>query len=217
MRKINFSQSPFSSNNAVKRSVQALAMSAFLMLPAFALASNSHDGHSKSKEKEVVVPADKVLEPATRYSGATAIDLSNGIPFNNGTYGLPNAAYEEISKSLTAVGISEKPYVYERRDGFLSAYADRLAFFETALVNWSHKSEYTKPEAVDYGKEATGVITPRLEKAKQAYATANHASESNWADAQNEARHALVDLQAAYYGLHRNPAHAGQKMPAGNG
>ena len=145
------------------------------------------------------------LQPSAHYSGSSPIDLKNGLFFNNGTFGLPNEDYETWSKSLEAVGISERNYPYDQRQRFIDAYSDRVTFFRVAIENLGQTtSEY--PDALIYAKEATTTITPKFDKLKDMLSQLKSASGSNWEAVQGEARRALADAQTTYYGLHHNPA-----------
>ncbi len=146
------------------------------------------------------------LQPATRYSGSSPIDMKNGLFFDNGTFGLPNEDYETWSKSLEAVGISERSYPYDQRQRFIDAFADRVTFFQAALEHWGQTSSETLPEAAAYAKEASATITPKCDKLKDVLAQIRGASSSNWDAAQGDARRALADAQSTYYGIHHNPA-----------
>ena len=145
------------------------------------------------------------LQPSAHYSGASPIDLKNGLFFNNGTFGLPNEDYETWSKSLEAVGISERNYPYDQRQRFIAAYSDRVTFFRVALENLGQTtSEY--PDALIYAKEATATVTPKFDKLKDMLSQLQGASASNWERVQGDARRALADAQTTYYGMHHNPA-----------
>jgi len=149
----------------------------------------------------------KPLKPASRYSGSTPIDLSHGLLMSNGTYGEPNPDYVSWSTSPTiAVNISEKTYPYSEKASFCRHLTERLAFFEAAIQNWNQVSPITKPEAVEYAKNAVQTITPKLETALASLKSAKSAGQADWNQAQAGARRSLLALQATYYQLHRNPA-----------
>ena len=183
---------------SVSKSLLLTATAAALTFVIPALAHNGPHGGG-------VDTNGNALQPATRYSGASPIDMKNGLFFDNGTFGLPNEDYETWSKSLEAVGISERSYSYDQRQRFIDAYADRVTFFRSALENWSQTtSEF--PDAMAYAKEATAAITPKYDKLKEVLSQIQGANSSTWESAQGDARRALADAQSTYYGMHHNPA-----------
>lgn len=182
----------------MKTSIASVSFAALLTvaLSSAAFASEGAPAHEQ-----------KPLQPSKRYSGSSPVDLSNGLPFNNGTFGLRNSEYESWAKSKNiAVGVSEKMYPYAEKADFVRNVEERLFFYDQAIRNWNQTSEITKPEAIEYSKAAIQDITPRLDKAKQALKAANGAGSGDWEKAQFEAKRALLDLQGAYYQMHRNPA-----------
>jgi hypothetical protein len=144
------------------------------------------------------------LKPATRYSGRTPIDLTNGMLGNNGTIGLDNPAYEIWSEKTVAVGMSERSYPFSEKARFTENLNERLNFFDQAIWNWSRVSDITKPEVVEYAKAATAKLTPMLETAKKDAGDASASNESTWTANQDRARKSFLDLQAAYYAEHKN-------------
>jgi hypothetical protein len=158
-----------------------------------------------ANEEEYKAPITKKLGPAKKYNGATPTDLSNGLIFNNGTYGLPNDEYESWSSEKTvAAGMSSKAYPYAAKLRFVTNLEERLTFFDAAIWNWSRSSADTKPEAIEYAKASTETISPKLEKARKALTAAKGANPSDWANVETEARQSFLDLQSTYYSLHRN-------------
>lgn len=145
------------------------------------------------------------LGPATRYSGSTPIDLSHGLPFNNGTYGERNTEYEEWAKApIAAPAMSEKPYPYLSKKDFINAINENIRFFEAAIFNWEQTSETTLQEAKDYSKEALTTLQPAVEKLKDATKIASSAGSSDWSQAESQARQALLETRGVYQGLHKN-------------
>lgn len=157
-----------------------------------------------SEEGPPAVP-EKPMHPATRYSGASPIDLTHGLPFNNGTFGLPNKEYESWAQGpYLAVGVSAKTYPYVAKNEFVNGMKDRLAFFSAAIYNWQQKSDITKPEAVEYAKNAIATIEPKLDAARDALSKAEGAGSGDWDRAQDDARKAMASLLGTYYQLHHN-------------
>lgn len=162
-------------------------------------------GASSSFAIERDPPADnKVLKPATRYSGSTPIDLSNGLLFNNGTYGAPNPDYEAWSKAATVVaGLSERPYSYSQKTQFVTIMQEQLIWGQSAIRNWeSTTNEF--PDAVAYSKAAIEKIKPELDKLKTASDKASSAGDGAWTQAESEARRALIDFRITYMQMHKN-------------
>lgn len=172
-----------------------------------AMASDDHhDHHETENSHNIPFNESQPLKPASRYSGSTPIDLSHGLLMNNGTYGEPNPNYVSWSTSPTiAVNISEKTYPYSEQADFCRNLTERLAFFEAAIWNWNQVSPATKPEAIEYAKNAVQVVTPKLDTALASLKKAKGAGQANWNQTQADARRSFLDLQATYYQLHRNP------------
>jgi hypothetical protein len=161
--------------------------------------TEADSGHGPKIEKPV-------LKPATRYSGNSPIDLTNGMTFNNGTFGLPNEAYEEWAKSnLVVPGLSEKTYPFTQKADFIRGMEESVQFIEAAIENWKQTSADTKPEAVEYSKKAVETLTPLLEKTREAIVTAKKIGKGDWEKAQSSARQTLIDARVAYWQLHKNP------------
>jgi hypothetical protein len=156
-----------------------------------------------STERE---PEDRppVLQPATKYSGNTPIELKNGLLFNNGTYGKPNPDYEAWAKSAMIVaGISERPYTYAQKKGFITTLNENVIWGESSIRNWkATTSEF--PDALAYSKAAVEKMQPELDKFKSAVDKASGAGESDWANTESGARRALIDFRIAYMQLHKN-------------
>ena len=145
-----------------------------------------------------------VLQPATRYNGGTPVDLSNGLPFNNGTQGAPNAEYEAWAKWATVVaGLSERPYSYAQKAQFVSALQDQVIWGESAIRNWKATTNEF-PDALAYSKAAVEKMQPELDKLKSAVSKANGAGDSAWTNAESEARKALIEFRVTYMQMHKN-------------
>ena len=184
-------------------SLITLSLSLVVSAPLFA-----HEDHKEESGKghhfEPKSEAPK-LAPAERFAGPTAIDLKNGFGFNNGTYGVDNPEITKYATGSTwAVSLSELGYPYENKDRFIATLDERLVFFEQALWNWARVSDATKPEVKEYAAKATTDITPRLERARSAWSKAKSAGRADWDKASDEAKHAFLDVQSFYYGLHKN-------------
>ncbi len=150
-------------------------------------------------------PADnKVLQPATKYSGSTPIDLSHGLLFNNGTYGMPNADYEAWAKAATiVVGLSERPYSYSQKPQFVSVLKEQVIWGESAVRNWEATTNQF-PDALAYSKVAVEKMKPELDKLKSASDKASSAGDGGWTQAESEARRALIDFRITYMQMHKN-------------
>jgi hypothetical protein len=145
-----------------------------------------------------------VLQPATRYSGGTPIDLSNGLLFNNGTQGAPNTDYEAWAKTQTVVaGLSERPYAFSQKAQFVSVLQEQLIWGESAVRNWEATTNEF-PDALAYSKAAVEKMKPELDKLKSASDRASGANEGGWQSAESEARHALIEFRVSYMQMHKN-------------
>lgn len=145
------------------------------------------------------------LSPSQRYSGSVPIDMTHGVWFNNGTFGLPNAEFEEWAKApVVALGMSALTYPYQDKNSFVRAMRENINFIEAAISNWSTSANETKPEAIDYSKNAMEKLKPLLESARETMKEANRAGESSWEDAQANARKAILTLRGTYTELHKN-------------
>lgn len=144
------------------------------------------------------------LEPATRYSGSSPIDLKHGLPGGNGTYGLRDTNYEEWAKQNKIVpGVNDSPYAYTQKESLLQNLAEQVMWGETAIANWKNSSS-NKPEVSAYAKQAAETMSPLLEKLKDATKTASGAGAKDWSSAEQGARKALSDFRSGYRGLHHN-------------
>ncbi len=194
-------------------STVAVGVLVFITL-AFSVVASASGGQTKGHGKDEGAghhfePTNEIpkLDPAERFSGATAIDLKNGMGFNNGTYGKPNPEVQKFASSPTwAVSLSELGYPFENKDRMVTTLDERLAFFEQALWNWARVSDITKPEVKEYAAKATADLAPRLERARSAWSKAKSAGRADWERASDEAKHAFLDVQSFYYSLHRNVA-----------
>jgi hypothetical protein len=145
-----------------------------------------------------------VLQPATQYSGNTPIDLSNGILFNNGTFGRENPEYEAWAKSeMIVAGLSERPYSYAQKPGFITTMKDNIVWGESAIRNWKATTNEF-PDALAYAKAAVEKMQPELDKFKAAVDKASGANQGSWASAEADARRALIDFRLAYTQMHKN-------------
>lgn len=142
------------------------------------------------------------LAPAKRYSGNTPIDMTHGGLGNNGTYGAVDANFEARAKAeLTAAGLEASPYPYERKADFVKAMAERLRFFDEALVNLKDRSATTKPEAIQYSDQALQQLQNLLTQTRDAWNKAKSAGAADWSSAQDSARTAFVALYGTYRSL----------------
>lgn len=183
----------------LQNSISVLALVAAIAVPAF--------GESEGKgPREPHLPKSTAaqLGPSERYSGWTPVDMKNGLLFNNGTYGLPNADYEQFATEWTMPGMSAKAYTFQQKDTFVDALEERIIFFDAAVFNWKNLSEQTKPEARDYAKKALETIEPLIGQLRDAKSKAASASESKWSDAQADARRVLGQIRTAYMQMHKN-------------
>ncbi len=152
------------------------------------------------------IPEAKKLEPATRYSGHTPIDLTNGIPFNNGSYGRQNAKYEKWSTAPTvAPGVSDLTYPYTERADFIAGCEENAKFVENAIFNWRQPpTANTNPAAKEYRDRAAAAMQPLLDRFMETLRSAKSAGKGEWEKAQSDTRHALAELRANYTNLHKN-------------
>lgn len=143
------------------------------------------------------------LKPATIYSGQSPIDLTNGLLFNNGTFGQPNAEYEAYkSEQHWAVGLINRTYSFAEKSKFAKIVAERIQFHEHAVWNWARVSDRTKPEVIEYAKAVSTEIQPLIDRAKSALKQVESASEKGWLEVQAEAKQAYVALQTFYREKH---------------
>lgn len=147
----------------------------------------------------------KELRPALRFSGSAPIDLQNGIPFNNGTFGLPNPEIEKwASAPMIVPGVADLPYPYHWKKHFIRGLEDNIHFAEVAIQNWKNVTDDTKPEAKEYSEKAIAALEPQLKRLKEATRAAKSASKGDWDKAQADARQALIDMRLTYSSLHHN-------------
>ncbi len=171
----------------------SVAIGAALLLSSTSALAFNAAGLPKEKKK---------LEPATRYSGRTPIDLSNGIAFNNGTYGLPNAAYESWAAAPVIVpGVSEKNYPYAEKEDFIRGLKESSMFVEAAIWNWQQS---TRDSVKEYAKQAEETMKKPLEDFYKAVDAAKGAGQGDWEKEQANARQALINLRGTYSSLHKN-------------
>lgn len=174
------------------------------------LASISPLAHAEESMEDRVINRHKEdvekLEPATRYSGRTPIDLTNGIPFDNGSYGKPNPNYEKWASSprLTP-DVSDLVYPYSDRADFIAGCETSAQFVETAIANWKvPPSSITKPEVIEARTQWISTMQPLLDKFNDTVRTLKSAGKGDWEKAQSDARHALVEMRSTYSSLYKN-------------
>jgi hypothetical protein len=107
---------------------------------------------------------------------------------------------------FSAVGLFAEPYAYADKAHFVEVIEEHLRFFTEAMKNWKADENAPWPELQQHVKDATAQIAPAYEQAEAALKKASSASESDWGQAQSEARRAFSDLQQRYYQLHRPKA-----------
>ncbi|HVK61665.1 MAG TPA: hypothetical protein VM432_08955 [Bdellovibrionales bacterium] len=148
------------------------------------------------------------LSPSAVYSGNSPIDLSHGLLFNNGTFGLPNTSIEEWAKApVLFPNISEKNYAYEVRDErhrLVRSAKFLLEWGKAAIWNYEHVTADSRPEAIEHSKQAIATLEPGLQRLETAFDKLNGAGRSDWASAQEELRRAIVDFRLAYTQMHKN-------------
>lgn len=145
-----------------------------------------------------------VLQPATQYNGNTPIELKNGLLFNNGTYGQPNPDYEAWAKSeMIVAGLSERPYSYAQKPAFIGTMKENIVWGESAIRNWKATTNEF-PDALAYAKAAVEKMQPELDKFRAAVDKASGANQGSWANAEADARRALIDFRVAYTQMHKN-------------
>ena len=175
--------------------IRAITLALTTLISISALASGEH------------VPTEhkRPLGPASRYSGSTPVDLSNGLTGSNGTYGLPNKEYEEWGTSPNIFpGMSQKDYPYSNKGKFMQSLDEQVMWATQAIANYKQTSAETKPEAVEYSKHAIETLTPALEQLKEARSKAKSAGEGEWQTAQADAKKAVINLRSAYTQMHKN-------------
>jgi hypothetical protein len=182
--------------------VRASTVLSFVVLSGLFFSQAAFAQHG---EHEPDFPSLYSKQPAKRYSGSTPIDMGNGLLGNNGTIGQPNMQYEAWAQTPAVVaGLSEAPYDYRQKGEFVRTMKEQILWGETAISNWKSTSKITRPEAVEYSKQAVAKMTPALDKLKSATDRADGAGEKDWANAESEARKALIDFRAAYTQMHHN-------------
>lgn len=145
------------------------------------------------------------LQPALRFSGSAPIDLRNGIPFNNGTFGIPNPEIQKwASAPMIVPGVADMPYPFEWRNHFIRGLEDNIHFAESAIQNWKNVTDETKPEAKEHSEKAIAALEPQLQRLRDATRAAKSASKSDWDKVQADARQALIDMRLTYSSLHHN-------------
>lgn len=171
------------------------------------MAHDDHDGaaHEQGGHHFVPKPKAPLTAPAAHYTGSTPLDRKNGIFFNEGTYGVPNAAHEEWAKGSTwAVGLAERSYDFDQKDRFIQTLDERIHHFEIAVWNYGRVTDISKPEGKAHAEKAAAELNPRIEKARDAWSKAKSAGRGEWENTQTEAKRAFLDLQSFYYGMHKN-------------
>jgi hypothetical protein len=137
------------------------------------------------------------------YSGRTPIDLKNGTFYSQGTYGARNEQYEEWSKHPQLPSLEDESYPFSRKDALLSSLEEQASFGEEAMLNWSRTSNRW-PEVSEYAKNAIDQLRPTLDRFEAAVAKLKSAGASDWPNAEDAARRALVDWRLGYTQLHKN-------------
>lgn len=186
--------------------VSALAclLAVSLGRPSSAHAEEGTVEHSETQKPNYAAP-NPDLKPSTKYSGRTPIDLTNGLLFNNGTYGLPNKNYEKWAETPVVVpGLSELTYPFSEKNDFVSACEESADFVESAIYNWKQSTAITKPEAKEYGEKSAQTMQPLLERLNDAIHSCKSSNKGDWEKAQSDARRALIEMRATYSSLHRN-------------
>lgn len=184
----------------------SILFAATLLTSLNVLAHDEHgdaEGHSAGhfSPKAPTAPT----HPSATYNGNSAIDMKNGLGFNNGTFGNPNTDYEKWGQSSTwAVSLAERPYSYDQKDRFIQTLDERITHYEHAVWNWARVTEITKPEVKEYAEKATADIKPRIERARQMWKAAKSSGKGDWEKSQDDAKRAFLELQSFYSSLHKN-------------
>ncbi|MES2855450.1 MAG: hypothetical protein V4692_06295 [Bdellovibrionota bacterium] len=183
----------------MKRSQLATLLFVFVqVLSGLAFASGGHGPTMHEQE----------LHPSPIYNGNSPIDLSHGLFFNNGTFGLPNAEIEEWAKlPVVFPGISEKGYSYDskaQRESLIREAKFQLDWGHAAIANYESTSADSRPEAIEHSKAAIAKLDPPLERLEAAIGKLKSAGKSDWDGAQAEVRRAIIDLRMAYTQMHKN-------------
>lgn len=156
-------------------------------------------------EHEANYPDMYSKQPATKYEGATPIDMKNGLLMNHGTYGQQNPDYQAWAAAPTVVaGMSEQSYSFRQKGEFVRTLKEQVSWGEAAIGNWKQTSEITRKEAIDYSKKAVETLSPLLENLKKATSKASGANEKEWTSAESDARKSLIDFRTAYTQMHHN-------------
>lgn len=143
--------------------------------------------------------------PSEVYSGGSPIDMTNGGFFNNGTFGQPNPTYEKWGTSPTwAVNLSELAYSYDDKAKFVKTLNERIQHFEHALWNYGQVTAVSTPAGVAHAQNMTTELTPKIDRAREAWSKAKSSGRSDWEATSGEAKKAFLDLQSFSYGLHKN-------------
>ncbi len=195
------------------RLIKEMALLTVIATVTFAVAQPAAMAHDGAHGEEAAnghhfVPKTRKAPttPATRFSGNTPIDESNGIVMNSGTYGLPNKENEAWAESSTwAVSLAERPYSYHQKARFIKTLDERINHYEAAVWNYGRVTDsVSKPEGKAHAEKAVADLNPRIEKARSAWAKAKSSGPNQWESAQNDAKRAFVELQSFNYGMHKN-------------
>lgn len=139
------------------------------------------------------------LKPARTYDGSAPIDLSNGMIGSNGTFGAPNKEYEAKAQAqISAPGVFAAPYPYSAKSAFVKSVAERLRFFEEAVINLEEGGTMVTPETEQFSKTAGPKIRELLERARDLHKSAKGAGEKDWVNAEQAAHTAFVELKTGY-------------------
>lgn len=162
-------------------------MAAFVLLAGVSALASGSSGYSTHGDGH---------HPANRYSGSAPVDLGRGLPFNNGTFGNINPAYEEQANSgYLAPGVRATPYTFQQRGEFVKNLKDLFPIYEDAIQNLKDNKD-SRAEVKSYREQQAADLEKRLEAAKNAVKHAGSANEGEWNSAQEQARQAFADLQS---------------------
>lgn len=175
-----------------------LLISSVVFIASVSLASGGHGPVTHEQE----------LSPSATYNGNTPTDLSHGLLFNNGTFGLANPSIEEWAKiPVVFPGISEKSYEYDskaQRKGLIREANYQVSWGRAAIMNYGAVSADTRPEAVAHAKHAIEVIEAAVNRLEDATDKLEGAGRGDWDTAQADVRRAIVNFRLAYTQMHKN-------------
>lgn len=137
-------------------------------------------------------------QPADRYSGSTPIDLTHGMNFNRGTFGLPNHNVEAFAQAKSMLPyLSAIPYPYERKNDFLNGYSKWLRFLRHARANWERA---LKDDPGEYDKLAPAIdlMKESIAKTEDTFKRLRRGKKTSWAQLEAEGRLQLLAALKAY-------------------